>query len=176
MLGVCGGPRGLDMPFIDVGQKAPTWSLYDQDGVSHSLKDFAGKFLVLYFYPKDDTSVCTAQACSFRDALPKFKRSQAAVLGISPDDQASHTKFIKKHKLNFTLLADPKQDSDVPKVCNAYGVWAEKSMYGRKYMGVVRTTYLIGPDGKVLHRWDKVRVAGHADDVLDAVREAVMAQ
>jgi peroxiredoxin Q/BCP len=103
--------------------------------------------------------------------LPKFKRSHAIVIGISPDDESSHTKFIKKHKLNFSLLTDPKQGSEAPTVCEAYGAWAEKSMYGRKYMGVVRTTYLIGPDGKVLRRWDKVRVAGHADDVLDAVRE-----
>jgi len=167
-------PGVFDMRLVEVGQKAPAWSLCDQDGVVHSLRDFQGKYLVLYFYPKDDTSVCTAQACAFRDGLPKFKRSQAIVLGISPDDAASHGKFIKKHKLNFTLLTDPKAPPHPPKVCDAYGVWAEKSMYGRKYMGVVRTTYLLGPDGRVLRRWDKVRVAGHADEVLDAVRAAAI--
>jgi len=161
------------MPLIEVGQPAPLWSLTDQNGQVHALKDYLGKFLVLYFYPKDDTAVCTNQACSFRDSLPKFKRSQAVVLGISPDDQASHAKFVKKHKLNFTLLADPRVDDAAPKVCHDYGTWAEKSMYGRKYMGVVRTTYLIGTHGKVLRRWDKVRVAGHADAVLESVHEAI---
>ncbi len=154
------------MPLIEPGKKAPAFTLTDQSGKAHSLKDYAGKPVILYFYPKDDTSGCTAQACQFRDDLPKFKKSKAIVLGVSPQDVKSKAKFAKKHDLNFAVLAD-----DGSKVCETYGVWAEKSMYGRKYMGVVRTTYLIAPNGKVKCRWDKVRVPGHAEEVLDAVKE-----
>ena len=150
---------------IDIGRKAPAFTLKDQNGKSHTLKDYAGRYVVLYFYPKDDTSGCTKQACQFRDDLPKFKRSKAVVLGVSPQDVKSKDKFATKHDLNFPLLADLES-----KVCGKYGVWQEKSMYGKKYMGVVRTTYLIGPDGKVLERWDKVKVAEHADAVLQAIK------
>jgi peroxiredoxin Q/BCP len=157
---------------IEPGKKAPAFALPDQDGVKHALKDLAGAPVVLFFYPKDDTSGCTAEACQFRDQLPDFKKAKAAVFGISPDSVESHRKFVDKHGLNFTLLADSARDGDDnPKVCWKYGVWQEKSMYGRKYMGVVRTTYLIDAAGKVAKRWDKVKVPGHAAEVLAAIRE-----
>ena len=159
------------MPFIEPGKTAPAFTLKDSDGEKHSLKDYRGQFVVLYFYPKDDTSGCTKEACQFRDQLPDFKKTKAVVFGVSPDSVESHRKFVDKHDLNFTLLADAARDADEnPKICLKYGVWQEKSMYGKKYMGVVRTTYLIGPDGKVAQRWDKVKVPGHADAVLEAIR------
>lgn len=160
------------MPLIDVGKKAPALALKDQDGNSHALKDYAGKPVVLFFYPKDDTSGCTMEACQFRDMLPDFSKLDAVVLGVSPQDEKSKAKFAAKHDLNFPLLADVKTDANGnPAICEKYGVWAEKSMYGKKYMGVQRTTYLIGPDGKVAQRWDKVKVPGHADAVLEALGE-----
>jgi len=149
---------------IDIGKKAPAFNLKDQDDKAHRLSSYAGKTVVLYFYPKDDTSGCTKQACQFRDDLPKFKKSKAVILGVSPQDVKSKSKFAGKHGLNFPILAD-----DDAKICEKYGVWQEKSMYGKKYMGVVRTTYLIGPDGKVKQRWDKVKVPGHAEEVLKSL-------
>lgn len=160
------------MPLIKEGAKAPAFTLPDEAGEKHALKDYAGSPLVLYFYPKDDTSGCTSEACQFRDLLPKFEKLGCPVLGVSPDSSKSHAKFIAKHELNFTLLADEKNDDGVPPVCEKYGVWVEKSMYGRKYMGVQRTTYLIDADGKVARRWDKVKVPGHAEEVLAAVASA----
>ena len=158
------------MSLVDLGKKAPAFTLPDQDGEKHALKDALGGPVVLYFYPKDDTSGCTKEACQFRDQAPDFKKVKATVFGVSPDSVESHRKFVDKHDLNFTLLADSARDAeDNPKICMKYGVWQEKSMYGRKYMGVVRTTYLIGPDGKVAQRWDKVKVPGHADAVLEAI-------
>ena len=153
------------MPLIEEGKKAPAFSLKDQDGKTHSLKAYAGRPLVLYFYPKDDTPGCTTEACSFRDALPDFSKVKATVLGVSVLDTESKAKFAKKHGLNFQLLADEDHA-----VADKYGAWQEKSMYGRKYMGIVRTTYLIGPDGKVAKRWDNVKVDGHAEEVLEAVK------
>jgi thioredoxin-dependent peroxiredoxin len=153
------------MPVIDEGKKAPAFSLKDQDGKTHSLKDYAGRPLVLYFYPKDDTPGCTTEACSFRDALPDFSKVKATVLGVSVLGTDSKAKFAKKHSLNFPLLADEDHA-----VADKYGAWQEKSMYGRKYMGVARITYLIDGDGKVAKRWDKVSVGSHADEVLAAVR------
>lgn len=152
------------MPLIDPGQKAPAFSLKDQDGQSHKLADYAGRPLVLYFYPKDDTSGCTKEACDFRDQLPRFKKSKAAILGVSILDEKSKAKFASKYDLNFPLLADADHA-----VADKYGAWQQRSMYGRKYMGIARTTYLIDANGKVARRWDKVNVTGHADDVLDAV-------
>ena len=152
------------MPLIDEGKKAPAFSLKDQDGKTHSLKDYAGRPLVLYFYPKDDTPGCTAESCAFQDNLPKFKPSKAVILGASILDEKSKAKFASKYKLTFPLLADADHA-----IAEKYGVWQEKSRYGRTYMGIVRTTYLIGPDGKVARRWDKVNVEGHAEDVLAAV-------
>ena len=147
---------------IDTGTKAPAFALKDQTGKLHRLSQYAGQWVVLYFYPKDNTSGCTKQACGFRDQLPDFGKLDTVVLGVSPDDQKSHARFVAKQNLNFTLLADPDHQ-----VLAKYGVWLEKSMYGRKYMGVVRTTYLINPKGQVAHRWDKVKVARHIETVLE---------
>jgi peroxiredoxin Q/BCP len=157
------------MPLINPGQRAPAFSLPDQNGRMHELSKHLGKPVVLYFYPKDDTPGCTIQACAFRDHLPHFRKSQAEVFGVSPDDSSSHAKFAEKFNLNFTLLADHPEGNDAPPVCDAYGVWQERMMYGRRMMGVVRTTYLIDPQGKVAQRWDKVKVEGHAEEVLAAV-------
>jgi peroxiredoxin Q/BCP len=153
------------VPLIDEGKKAPAFSLQDQDGKTHSLKDYAGRPLVLYFYPKDDTPGCTTEACAFRDAEPDFSKVKAAVLGVSVLDTRSKAKFAKKYDLHFPLLADEDHA-----VAEKYGAWQEKSMYGRKYMGIARITYLIDGDGKVARRWDKVSVGSHAGEVLEAVR------
>ena len=154
------------MPLVEPGRKAPVFSLPDQDGKPRRVKDYAGRPLILYFYPKDDTPGCTKEACAFRDALPDFKKGKAAVLGVSVLDVASKAKFARKHKLNFPLLADPDHA-----VAEKYGAWQKKSLYGRTYMGVARMTYLIGPDGKAARRWDDVKVDGHAAVVLAAVDE-----
>jgi len=150
---------------IEPGKKAPAFSLPDQEGTTHSLADYAGQPVVLYFYPKDDTPGCTKESCAFQDNLPKFKKSKAAVLGMSVLNSASKAKFADKYGLTFPLLADEDHA-----VMEKFGVWQEKSMYGKKYMGVARTTYLIGPDGKVVKRWDGVKVDGHAEEVLAAVQ------
>jgi peroxiredoxin Q/BCP len=154
------------MPLIDEGKKAPSFSLNDQEGNTHRLADYAGRPVVLYFYPKDDTPGCTTEACAFRDNLPQFKKSKAAVLGVSILDQASKARFAAKHDLNFPLLADADHE-----VADKYGVWQQKSLYGRKFMGLARTTYLVGADGKIAKRWDNVKVKNHAEDVLAAVNE-----
>jgi peroxiredoxin Q/BCP len=157
--------EGVDtMPLIDPGKKAPAFSLKDQHGRTHRLADYEGRPLVLYFYPKDDTPGCTKEACAFRDNLPKFKPSKAAVLGVSILDESSKARFADKYTLTFPLLADPDHG-----VADKYGAWQQKSRYGRTYMGVARTTYLIGPDGKVAKRWDNVKVDGHAEAVLEAL-------
>jgi peroxiredoxin Q/BCP len=152
------------MALIDPGKKAPAFSLKDQHGKTHRLADYAGRPVVLYFYPKDDTPGCTKEACAFRDNLPKFKTSKAVVLGVSILDEASKARFAAKNDVTFPLLADADHA-----VAGKYGVWQEKSLYGRNFMGLVRTTYLIGGDGKVVKRWDKVKVDGHAEAVLAAV-------
>lgn len=152
------------MPLIDEGKKAPAFSLPDQDGKTHSLKDYAGKPLVLYFYPKDDTPGCTKEACSFRDNLPDFKKLKTAVLGISVLNAKSKAKFAAKYSLTFPLLADEDHA-----VAEKYGAWQEKSMYGKTYFGVARMTYLIDADGKVAKRWDKVAVDKHVGEVLAAI-------
>jgi peroxiredoxin Q/BCP len=154
------------MPLVEPGRKAPAFALPDQDGKIHRLRDYTGRPLILYFYPKDDNPGCTREACGFRDALPAFKKGRAAVLGVSVLDTASKARFARKHELNFPLLADPEHA-----VADKYGVWQKKSLYGRTYMGLARVTYLIGPDGKVARRWDSVKVDGHAADVLRAVGE-----
>ncbi len=153
------------MPLIDAGKKAPAFKLNDQDGKTHTLADYAGRPVVLYFYPKDDTPGCTAESCAFRDNLPKFTKGRAAVLGVSILDEKSKAKFASKYDLNFPLLADADHA-----VAEKYGVWQKKMRYGREYMGIVRTTYLIDADGKVAKRWDKVNVEGHAEDVLGEVQ------
>ena len=149
---------------IEPGKKAPAFSLPDQAGTTHSLADYAGQPVVLYFYPKDDTPGCTTESCAFQDNLPKFKKSKAAVLGMSVLNSASKAKFADKFGLKFPLLADEDHS-----MIEKFGVWQEKSMYGKKYMGVARTTYLVGSDGKVARRWDGVKVDGHAEEVLEAV-------
>jgi peroxiredoxin Q/BCP len=154
------------MPLIEPGQKAPAFTLNDQNGQTHRLTELAGRPIVLYFYPKDDTPGCTTETCDFRDHLPKFESSDAVVLGASILDEKSKAKFAAKHAVTFPLLADADHA-----VAEQYGVWQEKSRYGRKYMGIVRTTYLIDPAGTVARRWDNVKVDGHAEDVLAAVQE-----
>ncbi len=152
------------MALIEPGKKAPAFALKDQHGKTHRLADYAGRTVVLYFYPKDDTPGCTTEACAFQDNLPAFKTSRAVVLGVSILDEASKAKFAQKHDLTFPLLADADHS-----VAEKYGVWQQKSMYGRTFMGIARTTFLIGPDGTVKKRWDNVKVNGHADDVLAAL-------
>jgi peroxiredoxin Q/BCP len=152
------------MTSVDAGKKAPAFNLKDQHGRSHRLSDYAGKPVVLYFYPKDDTPGCTKETCEFRDALPRFASSKAAVLGVSILDEKSKARFAGKYNVTFPLLADADHQ-----VAEKYGVWQEKSRYGRTYMGIARTTFLIGEDGKVARRWDNVKVDAHAEDVLAAV-------
>ncbi|MFA6467486.1 MAG: thioredoxin-dependent thiol peroxidase [Bacteroidota bacterium] len=154
------------MAEITVGKKAPSFTLTAGDGKKYSLKDFLGKKIVLYFYPKDDTSGCTKEACSFRDNLSTIKKKGAVVIGVSPDAVKSHVKFSSKYDLNFPLLSDESKE-----MLTAYGVWQEKSMYGRKYMGVVRTTFVIDEQGKISHIFPKVKVDGHAVEVLKALSE-----
>lgn len=143
-----------------IGSKAPAFSLQNENELPRTLADFSGKWLVLYFYPKDDTPGCTVEACEFTDHLPKFGKLDAVVAGVSPDSPKSHQKFIKKKNLKITLLADEDHA-----VCEKYGVWQEKSMYGKKFMGVVRTTFLIDPSGKIAHIFEKVKAEGHAEEV-----------
>jgi thioredoxin-dependent peroxiredoxin len=147
------------------GKKAPNFKLKNQDGKVVSLNDFKGKNVVLYFYPKDNTSGCTAEACNFRDEFPKFKNLKAVILGISPDSVESHKKFAEKYNLPFTLLSDEKKE-----VLEKYEVWKEKSMYGRKYMGVERTTYIIDGTGKIKKIFHKVKVPGHNKEVMEALQ------
>lgn len=150
---------------LEIGKKAPDFSLENQDGKKISLKDFTGKKVVLYFYPKDDTSGCTKEACSFSENLPKFSKIDAVILGVSPDSVKSHKKFSEKYKLKIDLLADEDK-----KVIEKYGVWKEKSMYGRKYMGVERTTFVIDEKGKIKTIFNKVKVDGHDKEVLEALK------
>lgn len=149
------------------GKKAPAFSLPSSEDRKIGLKDFVGQQpLVLYFYPKDNTSGCTREACDFRDNMGALQKEGVAVVGISPDSVASHKKFIEKQGLNFPLLADENHE-----VCEKYGVWKEKSMYGRKYFGVERSTFLIGRDGKIAKAWRKVKVPGHVDEVKTAIKQ-----
>ena len=145
------------------GDNAPDFASKDQDGNEVKLSQYAGKKVVLYFYPKDDTPGCTKEACSFRDADETFKAKGIKVFGISTDDEKSHQKFISKYQLPFDLLADTDKN-----IVESYGVWGEKSMYGKKYMGTNRKTFLVGEDGRIVKIFDKVNVAEHADEVLEA--------
>ncbi|HTL70625.1 MAG TPA: thioredoxin-dependent thiol peroxidase [Candidatus Eisenbacteria bacterium] len=149
------------------GRKAPEFTLPASNGKNVSLSDYRGKQrVILYFYPKDDTPGCTVEACGFRDSIKKFEKGGAVVLGVSPDAVASHNKFIEKFNLPFILLADEDK-----KVCKAYGVWVEKSMYGKKYMGVARTTFVIGRDGKIEKVYEKVKPDAHTREVLEFLSE-----
>jgi len=150
---------------IEPGKKAPDFTAPTDGGGKIKLSDFKGKKVILYFYPKDDTSGCTKEACAFRDGKPNFSRAKAVVLGISRDSAASHDKFKKKYDLNFPLVSD--EDG---KICAKYGTWIEKSMYGRKYMGIERATFLIDEKGVVRNVWHKVKVPGHAEEVLAAIK------
>ncbi len=145
---------------IQEGDRAPDFSLPADDGSTISLDDLKGRRVILYFYPKDDTSGCTKEACEFRDALPRIEEEGAVVIGVSPDSVDSHVKFKKKYDLNFPLLADEEHS-----LAEAFGVWKEKSMYGRKYWGVERSTFLIDEEGVVRKAWRKVRPSGHAEAV-----------
>ena len=152
------------MAELKVGQKAPDFSLLDDAGEKVNLSDLKGKKVVVYFYPKDDTPGCTTEACNFRDGLSEIKRHGAVVLGVSADSVESHKKFKKKFELNFPLLADTDK-----KMIERYGVWKEKSMYGKKYMGIERSTFVIDPEGKMKAIFRKVKVDGHVGEVLEAV-------
>ena len=152
---------------LKAGDAAPDFELPTDGGGAISLSSLKGKKVVLYFYPKDDTSGCTAEAIAFNGLGAKFKAAGAVVIGVSPDSVKSHDKFKTKHGLKFALASDESKS-----MLEAYGVWVEKSMYGRKYMGVERTTLLIGADGKIARVWNKVKVPGHAEEVLEAAKNA----
>jgi peroxiredoxin Q/BCP len=153
---------------LEVGDTAPDFTLPDQDGNEVSLADLRGQTVVLYFYPRADTPGCTTQACGIRDRAEDYERAGVKVIGVSPDPVSAIKRFADKQSLNFTLLADEEH-----KVAEAYGTWAEKSMYGKKYWGVSRTTYIIGPDGKITHVFPKVSPKTHDELVLKALAETV---
>ena len=153
------------MTALDLGQAAPTFTAPMDGGAEISLSDYAGKAVVLYFYPKDDTSGCTKEAEAFRDQLGAFEVAGAVIVGVSKDSVAKHDKFKAKYDLNFSLISD-----EGGLICEDYGVWVEKSMYGRKYMGIERATFLIDGQGQIAQIWRKVKVPGHAEAVLDAVK------
>jgi len=156
-----------DKGMLDINDKAPDIKLEDENGKEVSLKDYKGKTVVLYFYPRADTPGCTKEACSFRDADRQMQKAGIVVLGASPDTPQAQKKFQEKYHLPFSLLADAEK-----KLCNAFGVIQEKNMYGKKVMGVVRTTFIIGPDGKIKHVLNKVKPEGHAEEVLEYLKQA----
>ncbi len=149
------------------GKKAPAFALKNQAGEAVKLAELKGKYVVLYFYPKDNTPGCTQEACDFRDSYKKLVKQDVVVLGVSPDSEKSHQNFIAKYALPFDLLVDAEHA-----VAEKYGAWGEKSMYGKKFMGLIRSTFLIGPDGVLIKAWPKVKVAGHVDDVAQAIAAA----
>jgi peroxiredoxin Q/BCP len=152
---------------LQINDKAPAFSLLDQDGNKVSLKDFAGRIVVLFFYPKADTPGCTVEACGFRDTYKKIQATGTMILGISADTSEKQKKFEKKFKLPYPLLADTDK-----KVCESFGVIQEKSMYGKKYMGIARMTFIIGPTGKIVYIYEKVKPEGHAEEVLAHLKTA----
>ncbi len=149
---------------LEVGVKAPEFCLPNQDEVEMCLRDFKGKWVVLYFYPKDNTPGCTTEACEFTEAFAEFNALNAVILGVSPDSPKKHRNFIEKKNLGITLLSDEEKQ-----VCELYKVWQLKKMCGREYMGVVRSTFLINPEGEIVKTWDKVRVKGHVQSVKEAI-------
>lgn len=151
---------------LKVGDKAPDFKVKDQEGKTRTLKDFKGKYLILYFYPKDLTPGCTTEACSFNDKLKEINKLGAEILGVSCDPAELHQKFIAKHKLKFPLLSDIDKE-----MVESYGVWGEKSMYGKKYMGIKRESFLIGPELKILKHYPKVKPATHADEIIADLKE-----
>lgn len=146
---------------LKIGDKAPDFTLISDEDKSISLKDFRGKKVILYFYPKDDTEACTQEACSFRDNVKVIEKNNAVILGVSKDNTKSHIKFKKKYDLPFTLLSDETRN-----MLEAYGVWKEKSMFGKKYMGIIRTTFLINEKGIIENIWEKVTVKGHVEEII----------
>ncbi len=151
---------------ITENSKAPEFELLDENGNVRKLSDYRGKKVVLYFYPKDDTSGCTTEACNFRDDYSAYEKTGVIIIGVSPDSSESHLKFKQKHALPFTLLADMEH-----KVCELYGVWGKKQMYGKEYMGVLRTTYLINEDGIIIKVFEKVKPAEHSVEILAALSD-----
>lgn len=151
---------------VEAGTKAPDFSLPDQDGKTHQLNAYHGKWVVLYFYPKDLTPGCTTEACNFQESLPSFQNIDAVILGVSKDSVKQHKKFAAKHQLNFALLSDENSD-----VCEKYGVWQKKSMYGKEYMGINRSTFLIDPQGNIARVYPKVSVKQHHEEVLDDLKQ-----
>jgi len=150
---------------LEVGKKAPAFTLINQDGEEVSLKDFAGQRVVLYFYPADDTPGCTTEACQFNDELKAFAKLETVVLGVSPNNEASHTKFREKYGLKFNLLCDPDK-----KMMEKYGAYGEKILYGKTVIGVIRSTFIIGPTGTIERTWYSVKTNGHAAKVLEALQ------
>lgn len=152
---------------MEIGEKAPEFRSVDQNGEKIALKDFKGKWVVLYFYPRADTPGCTIEACGFRDSFKRIEKTGAVVLGVSPEEAKAQKKFEEKYDLPFTLVADADKT-----ICNLYGVIQEKNMYGKKVMGVARTTFVIGPDGKIKNIFSKVKPEGHAEEVLEYLKSA----
>ncbi len=152
---------------LNEGAGAPDFCLPDQNNKEVCLKNFRGEWIILYFYPKDNTSGCTREAVDFPENLKDFKRMNAVIIGVSPDSTNSHVSFINKHNLKITLLSDPEH-----KVLEKYGVWQKKKMYGREYFGIVRTTFLIDPNGKIVYKWEKVKVKGHVSEVKTTLGES----
>ena len=150
---------------IEVGHKAPAFKLQDQDGTTVSLSDLKGQWVVLYFYPKDDTPGCTTEACEFTDGLAEFEGLDAVVIGCSPDSPEKHREFITKYDLGVRLVSDP-----VHKVMEAYGAWGEKNMYGRVTVGVIRSTVIIDAEGRIAHQWKRVKSKGHAEKVRERLQ------
>ncbi len=151
---------------MEINKTAPDFTLPDQDGNKHKLSDYKGQWVLVYFYPKDNTPGCTTEACALRDNFPAFKKLKIQVFGISADSEKSHKKFVDKYQLPFTLLADEDK-----KTAKKYGVWEEKSMFGVKYMGILRNSYLINPDGKIAKIYEKVKPSAHAEEVLKDIKE-----
>ncbi|WP_185747713.1 thioredoxin-dependent thiol peroxidase [Thermus amyloliquefaciens] len=153
------------MPYMEAGSLAPDFELPDQEGRLHRLSHYRGKWVVLYFFPKDDTPGCTKEACGFRDRMGDLQALGAVVLGVSADDVESHRRFAEKYGLNFPLLADPER-----RAIQAYGAWGKKNLYGKEYEGVLRQTFLIDPEGRIAKVWKKVSPEGHAEEVAEALR------
>ncbi len=151
---------------LNIGDTAPDFCLPNQDEEEICFRDIKGRWIVLYFYPKDNTPGCTTEACDFTAALPDFEGLDAIVLGVSPDSPKKHRNFIEKKELRITLLSDEEKE-----LCKAFGVWQLKKNYGREYMGVVRSTFIIDPDGKIAAKWEKVRVKGHVEEVKEKLEE-----
>jgi thioredoxin-dependent peroxiredoxin len=154
------------MTLLSIGAKAPDFKTTDQHGKTISLGDYKGRKVILYFYPKDDTPGCTKEACAFRDSFPEFKKLKVDVLGVSVDDEKSHKKFVEKYQLPFTLLADTEKQ-----IVEAYGVWGEKNLYGKKYMGINRVTYVIDESGHIAAVFPKVKPESHAEELIIFLRD-----